>query len=109
MTIFITILGSILSIMAILTILVNFTEKSLNKNFKATIIMFAFSVLIMKLWEKVLIDQDSLLNNVIPHGNYQTGIFNTSAYVFMIFTVSPLIYCLIINVTKNGNHDESNK
>lgn len=95
MTIIMGIVGTILSTMLIMLVISNFFEKSVQKNITNTLIMFFSSVLLMRLWNKVLENQDGLVLNIIPSGNYQTGDFNNASYYFIAFVFLPLFYLLI--------------
>ena len=95
MTIIMGIVGTILSTMLIMLVISNFFEKSVQKNITNTLIVFFSSVLLMRLWNKVLENQDGLVLNIIPSGNYQTGDFNNASYYFIAFVFLPLFYLLI--------------
>ena len=95
MTIFMGIIGTILSTMLIILVISNFFENSVQKNITKTLIVFCSSILLMRLWNKVLENQDELILNIVPSGNYQTGDFNNAAYYFMAFIFLPLLYLLI--------------
>lgn len=95
MTIAMGIIGTILSTILIMLVISQFFEKSVQQITTNTLIVFFSSILLMRLWKKVLENQDELILNIVPSGNYQTGDFNNASYYFMAFIFLPLFFLLI--------------